>query len=387
MMIVEAAAGGTGRHVRELSCALALRGLDVTVVYSPRRDPSYAQSFPAAVRGAIRLIPVDMRREVRPLHDFPALWSIFRAIVRIRPQVVHLHGSKAGALGRMAAAAAGCRSVIYTPHAFAFLDGPGLASIAYRWLEARLARLTDHLIAVSPSEERAALRELHLDPAKVTTIPNGVRRPNAARAPSRSPHLRLGFLGRLERQKDPLSAVRLAAILKRRGASFSLEIGGDGSLAECVRAFAVRLGVADRVHCAGYIHDVESFYARIDALVVPSRYEGLPYAVLDAMARGVPVLGFDVPGVADAVASGRSGRLVPRGDLEALASAVETFADSPAHREALGREAQRAVAARFVFDEQIEQTFALYRKSAARARRGTSLRAAPRPGAPTPVRR
>lgn len=364
MMVVEATAGGTLRHVLNIATGSHQRGIAVHVVCATRRNPA-ARAAIAALRDAgVAVDQIDMRREIHPCRDAAATILLRRRIAEIGPDVVHLHSSKAGALGRAAVAGMGRGRpfVVYSPHAYAFLTQPGRA---FRWMcrciERALLSWTDCVVAVSRSEAQAATM-LGGD-AAVLTIPNGVDASRGAPLPGpreATAPLRIGWLGRLVWQKNPHAAVRLSVELSRRGVRHELLLGGDGSDQPGVVSLIRRLRCGNVVRVLGFVTDTDAFHAGIDVLLMTSRGEGLPYVGLDAMANGRAIIGFDVPGIRDLIEPGVTGLLAPEGDVETLAAQLERMARDPTLRAALGSAARQRVRRHFSFERQLRAICQLY---------------------------
>jgi len=374
MLVMEATDGGTGRYLREVALALCRQGLHVHVVCAARRNPAFRRVMAEMRRAGVRVSEIDMCREVRPVRDLISLWQLWRLFHQTRVDVIHVHSSKAGALGRLAAALAGRRPVAYTPHAYAFL-GPcgGLRRAGYLAVERVLGRWTNHVIAVSDSESRRAVAERLSTPLQTTTIPNGLADfppPQLVMEASQSStgdRIVLGFLGRLEPQKAPAFLIDLAAELQRRNTEFVLWIGGEGSLREHCERMSKGHGLTGRIRFLGHVTDTTSFYRSTDIYVLTSHYEGLPYSVLDAMAWALPVVAFRVDGVGDAVVDGITGLLAEPHDVEQLADYVIRLVRDPQLRRRLGQAGRERVCARFRLDRQVRQLEQTYRDLVGRA--------------------
>jgi glycosyltransferase involved in cell wall biosynthesis len=357
--VLQPESGGVPQHVLVLSRALVQRGWDVDVAAGAGARPgsAYRASLEAAGARAFAL----------PLRRAPGLWDA-RAAVGLRRlddppyDIVHAHSSKAGALARLALPHA--RRIVYTPNCFAFAAGFGPARAAYWAVEQALVPRTGALVAASEWERRQARVLLGAGP-RMHTIPNGV-------PPARTdvePHPELirlrasgrlvaGFLARLEAQKDPLTLVAAAA---RASTDAHVVIAGNGALEDDVRAAIARLGVAERVHHLGFEAPVDRYLAGFDLFVLPSRWESLPIAVLEAMAAGLPVLATDVGGTGEAVADGVTGRLVAAGDPDALARGLDAMLAAPDALRAQGEAGRGRWRERFSLDRLADDHDALYR--------------------------
>jgi glycosyltransferase involved in cell wall biosynthesis len=181
------------------------------------------------------------------------------------------------------------------------------------------------------------LTELKLPPAKVVEIPNGV--PAALpveRAPDATPAI--AFLGEVGHRKGVDVLIEALARLKADGLAFTATIGGNGDL-DAARAQAERIGVIDRIAFPGWVDEagVDAVLRGADLLVLPSRAENQPVAILEAMARGLPVVATRIGGIPQQVLDGETGLLVEPDDAEQLAQALKTLVLSPERRAAYGK--------------------------------------------------
>lgn len=156
LYVLEATQGGTRRHLRDLVCSLDRSQFSVTVVVSCLRDPAFEEEDRAVyAANGVDWIELPMRRAVRPLSDLLATWKLARVIRQVRPDIVHAHSSKAGALARLACRG-GLPPVVYTPHVFPFLMHG--ASCLYAAFEKRAVPWTAAVICVTDEERNAALQ-------------------------------------------------------------------------------------------------------------------------------------------------------------------------------------------------------------------------------------
>jgi glycosyltransferase involved in cell wall biosynthesis len=369
MIVLEAAAGGTLRHLIETALGCRRRGAQVLVVCSGRNHPAAVPALQALHDAGIEVEELSMRHEVDLIHDAVAALQLRRLIQRTAPDVLHLHSSKAGAIGRIAVMGMGSRApeVVYTPHAYAFGTQPGkFRRWAYRWIERTLLRWTNRIVAVSASEGQAA-RSLGA-PERVRVCSNGVDAATHLLAQDAEPPadgpLRIGWLGRMVWQKQPEAAIIVSFVLTRLGVKHRLKMGGDGPARYKVIQAIRHFEVGASVDLLGDVSEPDSFHGGIDLLLITSRYEGLPYAALDAMAYGLPIVGFDAPGVRDLVVHGETGLLAQPDDAGALAAEIMRLARDGECRRAFGAAARRRVMAEYRLDHQIDQLFDLYRSAA-----------------------
>lgn len=276
----------------------------------------------------------------------PRLWlEIARLVRRVRPSLIHAHGARA-ALPLVHLR--GRTPCLYSVHGYHFSAKQGLARRAGLAAERQIARLAATTVFVSPGDQEIA-RRCRIRPRRAILIPNGIEvgdLPSARAGDGRT----LAFLGRLEEQKDPLLLIDILAGLRQRG--FRLRVIGDGPLRPAMAERATALGVADQVEFCGALPRRAALETVRDAavLVLPSRWEGLPLALLEAMAIGVPVVASAVPGNQTLIEDRVSGRLVPQGDVAAYVQAVIQLGEDPGLRQRLVAAAQERVRRSFAWD-------------------------------------
>jgi L-malate glycosyltransferase len=223
------------------------------------------------------------------------------------------------------------------------------------------------------SEANAAdLAGCGVDPARISVIHNAAEDPGPA-TPSRRAAARaalgvrsedpvVGFAGRLVAQKDPGVFVDAAAEVAAAGGGARFVVIGDGPERAALEAAARRLGLAERMTFLGHRADALELYAGLDLLVLTSRYEGLPFTVLEAMGLGVPVVAPRIPGMDEAVADGVTGRLVEGGQPRALATAISELLSRRELRESMGPAARARALERFAPSDMVRKTVDLYRR-------------------------
>jgi glycosyltransferase involved in cell wall biosynthesis len=329
LLITLAEVGGAQSYVAALLPALAERYDVVLAAYGegPLRE--------AAARAGARFVPLrNVRRPINPVRDLAGLVELASLFRRERPEILHASSSKAGVLGRLAAAATGVPIRFFTVHGWAFSAYSGLASRLYRVSDRLMAPLTTVTICVSEAELAAGLEAGTCRAERSVVIHNAV---DVAAVP-RSRHdravPRLIAVGRLKAPKDFLTFVRALAVLPAQ--DYEAVIVGDGPDRGAVEAEVRRLGLEDRVQLAGERGDVAELLASSDVFVLSSRSEGLPVSVLEAMAAELPVVASRVGGLAELVVEGETGLLVPPGDQTALSEALGRLVGDGELRRKLG---------------------------------------------------
>ena len=302
--------GGTGNQVAAICNGLDPERFEPVLVYSARPDSTPEQYRAAAAGARAAYYLPDMVREISPIKDFCAFRELLRVIRRERPDVVHAHSSKAGVLGRVAAWVCGVPRIYYSPHGYSFLqtDRSAAARLFYRIVEWWISWIGE-IVAVSPSEAKLARKLCWSKPVHTVCDPYL----GQAQPPALKPHegLVVGACGRLTEARNPEAFVRLAAAVCKRKAEVRFVWIGSGELEPVARRLAAELGVVERLEITGWLKPAEALerMSGLDVFVHFSRWEGLPNAVLEAMALGLPVAASDIPGNRDAVTPDVTGLL------------------------------------------------------------------------------
>ena len=309
--------------------------------FEPFLATAPGQSMDSEVAPDVIRIPLRwLRRPVNPLMDLLAFTELYNAMRRFRFDVVHTHNAKDGILGRWAARVAGTSAIVHTIHNVSFQASAGkIANQQYAMQERWAARITDRLLVVSAANSAKYLARGIGRPDQYRTIYSGLDlaryaddgRPAAVRRaemglPSR-PGPWVGWLGRFNPQKDPLTFIRAAQLVAARLPGVQFIVCGDDPLKVSVegaaRALAVELGLGDAMHFLGFRRDVTNTLRSVDVVMHSSRYEGMGRVVCEALACERPVAATAVDGVVEVIDSGRRGGLLaPPGDAVTLANAT-----------------------------------------------------------------
>ncbi|MFH2202048.1 MAG: glycosyltransferase family 4 protein [Elusimicrobiota bacterium] len=360
MQVVECGGpGGTGFQVAALCGGLPAELFETHLVYAVRPG-SNPEEYQALARGAARYHHVpEMVREISPLSDLRAWRKLYRIFRETQPAIVHTHSSKAGFLGRTAARAAGVPIILYSPRGYAHQqsDRSALSRGLYRFLESSVSWIGT-IVAVSESEAALA-RELIGSP-RVRVVRDAFLGdiPDDAVKPPRDGSVRICAAGRLCYPRHPEAFVRLAA--RATGPGLSFEWIGGGELSIRVQALQEELGAAEKLKITGWLPRHEAF-ARLstaDIFVHFSRWEGLPNAVLEAMAAGLPVVASDIPGNREVVRPDETGYIAA--DEDQLLAHVMQLARNPDLRARLGTAGRETIRREFAKERMFREYARLY---------------------------
>jgi glycosyltransferase involved in cell wall biosynthesis len=347
--------GGPARHVLALMPGLREHGFETLVAFgTPESDEG--ELVPGPDEPSVRI--ATLRRPIDPVADQRAITELTRLAARFRPDVVHTHMAKGGALGRSVARRVKARAVVHTFHGHV-LEGyfASPARSAFVIAERRLARRTDALIAVSASTRDDLLALGIGTPERWTVVPLALdlgplleleMTSDEARAwldlPNGVPTV--GIVGRLVPIKNHVLFLEAAARISQKRPDVVFVIAGDGELRSMLEAEAGG-SIGERIRFLGWTTDLPALYAALDVVVSTSLSEGTPVALIEALAAGRPVVATDVGGVGDVVEHGRSGFLAASGDAEGLARAVLDLLERHELRREMGQAGRTDVAERY----------------------------------------
>jgi glycosyltransferase involved in cell wall biosynthesis len=368
--------GGPAIHVANLASGLETRGYHTTLVAGSLAPGEDSMAYVAERLGVAVVSVPEIQREISVLHDARSAFQLAEIMRETRPQILHTHTAKAGAIARAAAVLAGDARPSVVAHTFhghvlRGYFGPARTAV-FRQVERTLAHASDALIAVSP-EVRDDLVELGVAPAeKFVVVRLGI--PLAERLDDESADVDyrrlygisrdafvVGWVGRMTGVKDVGAVVRTVAALRERGVDAVLCMVGDGPDREPLEQLAHELGTARACYFAGYQADIGGFYRLFDAFYLPSVNEGTPVSAIEALATGTPVVANRVGGVPDVVRDGVDGFLVEPGDIEGAAERLEELARDEELRERLGESGRERVRARYSVTRLLDDVDRLYR--------------------------
>jgi glycosyltransferase involved in cell wall biosynthesis len=368
--------GGPSIQAITLTRRLEARGYGTRLVRGREGAREGSMDYLASELGVLTTL-VPMRRDPG-LADLAALRSLVSILRRDRPEIVHTHAAKAGALGRVAALIACGRSrpvLVHTFHGHS-LTGyfSGRTAAFYRLIERWLARRTDALVAVSAEVRDELVRLGVAGPERFVIVPVGFdlarflddsdrrRRREALRAQwgIAADAEVVALVARLVPVKrvDRFLAVahRLA---DRPGARFV--VVGDGDLRDRLAGSDEARSLGERLVWAGFRRDMADVLFASDLVMLTSDHEGTPVSLIEAQAAAVPVVATDVGGTRSAVRDGETGVLATADDVRGLAAAAAALLDDRELAARMAAAGRRHAAAHYTLERLVEDHDRLYR--------------------------
>ena len=323
----------------------------------------------------LKLIFIDsLGREIFLKEDLRALLRLIRVINSEKPDIVHTHTAKAGFLGRVAAKLTGVPIILHTFHGHVFHSYFGFFKTKFfLWLERLLAKFTDVIITVGNEQRKEIIKYKVADPEKIVSIPLGLdlkpfvnsrTDPNQLRRELSLPEntLLVGIVARLVPIKNHACFLEAAQLVLQRYDNVRFLIIGDGELRGTLEKKVQDLGIDSRVIFMGFQHNLVKIYAGLDIVTLSSFNEGLPVALIEAMAASKPVISTDVGGVRDLILDGYNGLLVPSNDPASLAEAIFYLLSNPERREMMGKAGREKAYPQFDKKRLVKDIEELYQK-------------------------
>jgi len=367
-----------GAQENTVSSVLGLRakpGMDVQLITGPTTGTEGSLDS-ALANNSLPLTIVPQL--VRPLHPWKD-WTAWRELVRLfraqAPQIVHTHSSKAGVLGRLAAARAGVPIVVHTIHGPSFGSFQGwLANSIFKAAERHAARVTTHFVVVAEAMRQQYLAAGIGHPDQYTTILSGF-----ALAPFLAAANDLQLRARLGLAPDDIVIGKIARLFKLKGHDDLLTVApelvrhcpqirflfvGDGPWRGRFEKRVRSLGLEKHVVFRGLVPPdaVPALVGIMDLVAHLSLREGLPRALAQALAGARPVVAYDSDGAREVCLENETGFLLQPGDLAGLRKRLLQLAQDRALRERLGRHGQQFVRERFGVERMVDSLYQLYRR-------------------------
>lgn len=345
-------------HLLDLAAGAQSKGHDVVIGVGAETETGVL--FDRAAFMGIKCHGLrNLVREINIVKDFLCFFELREFFKLTKPDIVHVHSSKAGVLGRLAARSLSI-PVVFTAHGWAFTEGVSAKrQTFYRWIETLLSKISNKIITVSEYDRQLAISQNVAPVTTLVTIHNGVPEvvPQEAKG-SGIATVNIIMVARFEKPKNQAAVLQALADIEIQ--NWHLELVGDGpELTKCA-SLAEHLNISEKVTFSGACSDVAARLVKSDIFVLVSDWEGLPLTILEAMRACLPVIASDVGGVAESIDDHVTGILVPRDNQAFLPSAFTQLIQSQEVRRSLGHKAREKFEREFTFDLMLRKTLDVY---------------------------
>lgn len=375
VVILEATLGGIRKHVVDLLIGLDKSLYEITFVYSRERaDSIFLSDLSKLSSLGIKLIEVRMYRAINPYLDLRALIALSRILGKIKPDILHLHGAKAGALGRLAAYIHRTTNLVYTPHGGSFHKFSGMIGLMYLAIERILSNSNVHFVGVSKNSCESIKEYLKIQNKNIHLIYNAIE------------------LNEIDKKKNDCTLTRHqigiaddrfvvlypSLFLEAKGHMQFLDalefggevlvpqililLAGDGPLLEPTRRRIQALGLEGHFRFLGFRKDIYDYYNISDIVILPSREEVFGYVLLEAMAFSKPIIATRVGGIPEVVEHGYNGELVSPNAIPKMIGRLNYLSKHPVELNKMGRNARKKVESGFALPVLIQETESLYER-------------------------
>lgn len=335
-------------------------------------DEGEADSFYVLEKYEVQatIIP-ELRRSVNFFSDIKAYFKIKKIIKEYKPDIVHTHASKAGALGRFAAYNSGAKIIVHTYHGHVFHSYFGkFKTSIYKFVERYLAKKTTGIVAISESQKRELSDVFHICPKdKIEVIPLGLELDTFASITSEKRQaarerfglheedFAIAIVGRLAPIKDHLFFLNVVEqLLIKSKHSLKIFIVGDGTEKEVIqrRANEINAKFPNSIHLTSWIREMAQVYHALDLVCLTSKNEGTPVTLIEAQAAALPVVSTDVGGVRDVVLDQVSGFVLPKDDLNGYVEKTLELINDPEKRMQFGAAGQKNMLEKYHYQRLIQ---------------------------------
>ena len=351
--------GGAQVHVRDLAKKLNADGHNVSIIVGEN----------GALVNQLKnenievIIVEELIRDISPSKDLQAIIKIRKLIKKISPDIIGLHSSKAGIIGRLAAV--GLRiPVVFTAHGWAFADGVGEKKRKfYVLIEKILAPLVDRIITVSKQDKELAVKYNVAPDSKQIVIHNGM--PDLemvlhSSTENTNAQIKIISVARFSEQKD--HETLLLALSKIEQVNWLLTLVGKGPKIDLIKSYAHELKIDSNIEFLGERDDIISLLNESDIFTLITNWEGLPLSIIEAMRAGLPVVASNVGGVQELIDDNHTGFLVKHKDVQQLTKIFEKLLKDKSLRDRMGHLGREKYIANFTFDNMYHKTLGVYKE-------------------------
>ena len=287
---------------------------------------------------------VPMIREVKLKEDLKSVVKIRKLLKQIKPDIVYLHSSKAGAIGRIALAFNFKTKILYNAHGWYFnAQISNKKKKIFALIEKMLAIKTDKIINISKNEYESALRNKIASPKKMCMIENGIdftkfensdkyREETRKRYNINDNEIVIGVVGRLTEQKDPMTSIKAFKLVQEQNKNVKFMFIGSGEMENDVLEYARQNNMEDKIIITGWVQNVEKYIPALDIAILPSKWEGFGLVIIEYMACNKPIIASKVGGIMNIIKNEDNGILIEKENEESLKKGIEKYINDPVYK-------------------------------------------------------
>ncbi|HFI0832739.1 TPA: glycosyltransferase family 4 protein [Streptococcus suis] len=309
-------------------------------------------------------VDFNMEQTFSPLKIFKNVFFIRSVLKKIKPDIVYLHSTFAGVVGRIASIGLPTK-VVYNPHGWSFkMDNSYLKKLIFKLIEFSLSFLTDKFILISESEYTLA-NHISFNKSKFSLINNGVEvstRDSRNEVEEIFPNedFIIGMVGRLSPPKEYFFFIDFAKKILQIRNDTNFIIVGDGELRSEIERMILDDGLGDKIYITGWVANPRDYIEKFDQAILFSRWEGLSLTIAEYMSQKKPILATNIGGINDLISEGETGMLIELGDLDLAVSKSFELRNNPELSKQLANNAYSRVVEQFSIEKQMAEIESLF---------------------------
>lgn len=356
--ITKAEWGGAQAHLFELIYNESLKGNEIVLMIG---DAGRLVEKAGKLPNVKIIIVKHLKANLTILNDRKAVREVRNILKQEKPDIFHLHSSKAGAIGRLAAVNQPCK-VIFTAHGWAFTENVDKRKrFIYKNIESILAKVTDKIICVSAYDYQLGLKMNVINSNNSVVVYNGCSIPSEVMTKIRRSEdslVNIIMVARFSHPKEQLQLIKAISIMKNKN-KVKLNLVGEGRSLEYCKLMTGKLGLEEQVVFSGFQTNVDSFLKDAHIFCLISNYEGLPISIIEAMRMGLPIVASNVGGISELVSDGTNGYLIERSDIKQLAEKLDCIIDNNLYAE-MGNASYLLAKEKFSINQMFDNTDKVY---------------------------
>lgn len=364
VLVLEPAIGGTRRYLLDVLKNIDSQRFSVVFIYSLfRADKIFIDNLSFLKQKGIILKEIRMVREINFIEDFLSFIKLYKYLSKIDYDIIHLHSSKAGFLGRLASKLANSKAIrIYQPHMMAIK-----LNKRFYYLEKFASLFTDYVISDSESEGEFIRNTGIFEDCRIVNINTGVeicnkelKDINELLPDTHTDDIIIGAISRLTYPKDPFTLIEAANSLLKKHRNLKFFWVGEGELFELANKLILDYGIEEKFYLLGWKEDIKPYYSMLDIFVHSTYYEAFGYVVAEAMSYGNPVIASKVPGISDLVENNKTGFIFNPGDKEEIIEKLEILITNVKLRKEMGDAGKKRIQKNFSIKKMMTDIELLY---------------------------
>ncbi len=317
----------------------------------------------------VKIYIIDMVREISFKDDIIAMSKIYRLLIKIKPNIVYSHSSKAGALSRILAKIVGAFN-IYNPHGWAFdMNVSSLKKNMYLWIEKILGLFTDKVIAISEYEKEVAINYHVVNEKKIAVVENGIDINPAVNEvldnflqerkwPEES--FIIGMVARITEQKSPKTFIEIASVVAQKIPNARFLMVGDGEQRAMIESMINDYNLQDKVFITGWVREPLKYIAQFDVALLTSNWEGFGLVIPEYMLYKVPVIASNVGGIKNIIKNEETGILIDNLNVDEFVNRILEVYKNEKLRNVMVEQAYQMTISRFDFYRNIREHIVVF---------------------------